>query len=127
MWIHMENPTEIELGLNASSLPRLQVTGERIEGDPRNQMWHYHLVYKHFTEGFVKVLLQQQTRESAGSEDLFDDEGNIEPTIRISADSKWDAVQMNLPLYYIADGKVEKVNLNKFKEKFKDKIENELK
>lgn len=124
-----EEFSSIEKVLNEAVLPRLQVIGKRVGEDARNQAWEYCMVYKHFTEGAVKLPISSQTRESfmeASATDLFDEDGNINPTIRIGADSKWDSLQMNMPLFYIADEKVEKVDLTGFKETFKDRIEREI-
>lgn len=123
MYEIVEEFADIEKALNETALPRLQVTGERVNGCPKNQIWSYCMVYKHFTEGIVKLPIDKQTREAWGAEDLFDEDGKVNPTMRISADSKWDSLQLKLPLFYIADGKVEKVNLREFKDRFKDRIE----
>lgn len=126
MWEYVEGFSEIEKALNETSLPRLQVNGEAVNGDYANQNWRYVMVYKHFADGIVKLPINEGTRQASGATSLLDDDGNIDPTMRISADSKWDSIQLKLPLFYIADGKVQKVNLTKFKELMKDKIENEL-
>lgn len=126
MYEPIEEFTDIEKALNETALPRLQVTGERVDGDVTNQIWEYFMIYKHFTQGIVKLPINTQTREAAGATSLLDENGKINPTMRNEADSKWDSIQMNIPLFYIADGKVEKVDLSEFKETFKDRIEKEL-
>ena len=126
MYELVEDFTDIEKALNETALPRLQVSGERVNGDVRNQIWEYCMVYRHFTQGVVKLPINTQAREAAGATSLLDEDGKINPTMRNEADSKWDSIQMSIPLFYIADGKVEKVDLTEFKELFKERIEKEL-
>lgn len=122
MWEHVEEFSDIEKALNETAVPRLQVTGERVNGDAKNQVWEYCMIYKHFTQGIVKLPINTQTREATGATSLLDEDGKVNPTMRNEADSKWDSIQMNIPLFYIADGVVEKVDLSEFKEIFKDRI-----
>lgn len=122
MWEKVEEFSDIEKVLNESALPRLQVTGEAVDGNYTNQIWNYDMIYKHFTEGIVRLPINKQTRSASGMTSLIDEKGKIDPTMRISADSKWDSIHMNLPLFYIAEGKVENVNLTEFKEQIKELV-----
>lgn len=126
MYEYVEEFTDIEKALNETALPRLQVTGKRVDGDVTNQVWEYCMIYRHFTEGMVKLPINAQTRQAAGATSLLDEDGKVDPTMRITADSQWDSIHLNMPLFNIADGKVEKVDLSEFKELFKDRIEKEL-
>lgn len=126
MWEYVERFTDTEKALNEMTIPRLQVTGNRVDGSATNQIWDYCMIYSHFSEGVVKLPINKQTREAWGATSLLDEEGMINPTMRINADSKWDSIAMSMPLFYIADGKVEKVDLTEFKALFKDRIEKEV-
>lgn len=116
--------TETEQVLNQLASPRLQIIGcMDAHNSETCQRWDYELVYEHFTEGYETVKMGQQMRLGGNIETNFKDEnGLIDPPMRIKADSKWDSIKMNLPLYYVWDKDVEKVDLTQFKEMFKDRL-----
>lgn len=113
----------VENVLNQTHLPRLQIVGELGIDDynEKAQKWRYELVYEHFTEGVVKLNIGIQNRYG-GFIDEYKEDGKINPPMRIKADSKWDSIKWNMPLFYIFENEVEKVELEEFKEQIKDKL-----
>lgn len=112
------SPEEI---LNEVSIPRLQIQCINISGDYTEQLWKYELVYRHFTDGIVKLSFGETKRESGMMTPPIDEDGKIDLPIRDGAHIKHDALSLNLPAYAICDNKVEKIDLHSFALKFPDK------